>query len=339
MSRDPIFIIGTERSGSNLLRLILNAHSNIAVPHPPHIVRYFAPLEPRYGDLKRGSNFRRLISDVLSLVEAHIHPWEITLDAERIFSEADPRDLFGIYFAVYGQYLRSTGKKRWGCKSTFMIRHVERALRTFPSAKFIWLVRDPRDVAASSIRSVFNPFHPYFTARLWNEQQAEGFRLLESLPEKNITLLKYEDLLANPEKTVRALCDFLDEPYEPEMLKYYAGAAAAKSSRLSESWKNAASPILSDNKNTYKKYLTRNDIAAVESAAGNLMRKLGYLLEFPEARPQAPSKAALSAFQVQDCLMSLKMEWHSLFHDKNHWLRWKRALLLRKIARTAKADG
>ena len=51
MPDDPLFIIGTERSGSNLLRVILDAHSRISVPHPPHIMRYFSPLVARYGDL------------------------------------------------------------------------------------------------------------------------------------------------------------------------------------------------------------------------------------------------------------------------------------------------
>ena len=57
--------MGTERSGSNLLRLILNAHSRIAVPHPPHVLRYFAPLEAGYGDLSRRGNRARLVDDVL----------------------------------------------------------------------------------------------------------------------------------------------------------------------------------------------------------------------------------------------------------------------------------
>ena len=45
MTLAPVFIVGTERSGSNLLRVMLNASSELAVPHPPHVMRYFAPLE------------------------------------------------------------------------------------------------------------------------------------------------------------------------------------------------------------------------------------------------------------------------------------------------------
>src|SRR4030065_1091704 len=72
---DPIFIVGTERSGSNLLRAILNAHENICIPHPPHIMNELAHLVPRYGDLSQDKNFRRLIDHAVRVVELHFAPW------------------------------------------------------------------------------------------------------------------------------------------------------------------------------------------------------------------------------------------------------------------------
>ena len=68
---DPLYIIGTERSGSNLLRVMLNAHSGIVLPHPPHILRYFSPLEKAYGDFEESENLSRLVSDVLRLIVGH----------------------------------------------------------------------------------------------------------------------------------------------------------------------------------------------------------------------------------------------------------------------------
>src|SRR5512145_1978418 len=125
----PVFIIGTERSGTNLLRLILNTHSNIAVPHPPHIMKCFKPILPLYGDLCNERNFRRLVGDVCRMVELHPYPWEMTPDQEKVMQGAKARDLINVYFEIYNQYLSFTGKKRWACKSTFMIEHVEEILR------------------------------------------------------------------------------------------------------------------------------------------------------------------------------------------------------------------
>jgi hypothetical protein len=333
MSQDPIFIIGTERSGSNLLRLIFNAHSGIAIPHPPHIIHYFAKWERSYGDLNQPPAMKRLINDVLSLLKTHIYPWELEISAEKIFQEASPRDLFGIYYAIYYAYLRHEGKRRWGCKSTFMIHHAGRVLKTFPSAKFVWLVRDPRDVAASSRRSVFNPFHPFFTARLWRAQQLEGLRLAASLPRHNLILVKYEDLIADPETVIRRLCDFLQESYEPQMLNYYQSPAAQKSGQLSQSWKNASRPIIADNKNKYRKSLTVEEIRLVEGVAAELMAKFGYDHEFPHASASpTPSSPEKFWFAVLDRFWYIQAEAHSLLHDRNHWLRWRRTWVIKKIA-------
>ncbi len=133
---EPIFIIGTERSGTNLLRLILNSHSNIAIPHPPHIMKNFFKLEPLYGDLDSDANFKKLVKDVVIVVELHPYPWGIKLDKQRIFRDAEERKLINVFFAIYNQYLASTNKKRWGCKSTFMIHHVALIRRYYPHAKF-----------------------------------------------------------------------------------------------------------------------------------------------------------------------------------------------------------
>src|SRR5512133_799120 len=113
---NPIFIIGTERSGTNLLRLILNEHNAIAVPHPPHIMKLFAPLESLYGDLTVDRNFRRLIEDVCRMVELHPYPWEIRPDREQLFQGVRDRNLLCVYFGIYDQYLAYAGKQRWCCK-------------------------------------------------------------------------------------------------------------------------------------------------------------------------------------------------------------------------------
>ena len=147
---NPIFIIGTERSGTNLLRLILNSHPNIAIPHPPHIMKNFFKLEPLYSDLSKDVNFKKFIQDVVRMVELHPYPWEIRIDKNRVFQDVKDRNLISIFFAVYAQHLEATHKKRWGCKSTFMLYHVALIRRYYPCAKFIYMVRDGRDVAASA---------------------------------------------------------------------------------------------------------------------------------------------------------------------------------------------
>jgi hypothetical protein len=320
----PIFIVGTERSGSNLLRLILNAHPRIAVPHPPHVLRYFAPLEASYGDLSRRDDRARLADDVRWLLRVHIHPWDPPIDREALIGHADPPDLLGIFFGLYDQFLRAEGKARWGCKSTFAIHHVDRLRRHRPDARFLWLVRDPRDVAASSRRSVFSPFHPYLTACLWRDQQELGLALQARLPADCWLRMRYEDLLADPEGSVRSLCRFLGEPFEPGMLAYHRTDAAQAAAALSEDWRNTTQPVLQGNAGKYRSHLSGAEIRLVETVAGRLMEELDYAAETDGAAPLPAGLPARLAVRLADARWRAGVELRSLRTDRNHWRRWER---------------
>lgn len=329
-STDPIFIIGTERSGSNLLRVILTSHSRIDVPHPPHVMKYFAHLEPRYGDLDRRENLDRLAGDVLRLLAVHIHPWQVTVHRARLVDEAEPKDLLGLLFGLQQQHMERAGKARWGNKSTFMLDHVDRVRAHRPGARFLWLVRDPRDVAVSSRQSVFSPFHPYFTARLWAAQQAECEALWRRLGPEVVLRLRYEDLLADPEATVREVCRFLGEDFELQMLRYHETEGVRRGAALSESWRNTAAPVLRDNAGRWRGRLRDEELAAVEQVCGPMMDHLGYARQAAgEGRP--PTAGTLLRWRLSNERDRLRVEWRSLRKDQNHWRRWGRATLLAGI--------
>jgi hypothetical protein len=323
MSADPIYIIGTERSGSNLLRLVLNAHSRISVPHPLHLMRYFAPTEPSRGDLDDPAVFGKLVDEILMLRRVHIHPWTVPIDRQRVLDEATPRDAMGVLGALYDQVREAEGAARWGCKSTFMVHYASRAIARDPGARFVLLVRDPRDVAASSRRSVFSPFHPWITAKLWQEQQVLGLELLERHGPARVHLLRYEDLLDRPEVSVRALCTFLDEDFEAGMLRFHEGSEAKTSATLSESWQNTAKPVLSGNAGKYRKHLSEAEVVMVEAVCTALMDRLGY--ERDHAAPHfEPGPAQRAQMRLQDLRWRASVELRSLRRDRNHWRRWSR---------------
>ena len=321
MSTAPIYIIGTERSGSNLMRVILNAHPNIDVPHPPHLMKYFGGLAAGYGDLNQEGPRRALVTDVLRLIRTHISPWEIAIDADEVVRNST--DLMSVVGAIYDQHLRFTGKHRWGCKSTFMVHHVEAALNRDPGARFIWLVRDPRDVAASSKKSVFSPCHPVLTARLWRAQQEEALQVAQTHPE-SVLRLRYEDLLGQPEASIRMVCDFLGEDFDPALLNHEQTSAAQQGAQLSASWKNTAAPILTGNTGKYKTGLTEREIAMVEATSTPIMEELGYVRDTQVDVPSVPEWLV----QLDNARQRLNIEWRSMREDKNHWRRWNRAVLM-----------
>lgn len=322
---DPLFIIGTERSGSNLLRLVLDAHPAITVPHPPHVMNYFGTLEDRYGDLTTPVARRALARDIAHLVDIHIHPWDIVPDVERMVAEARPPDLFGLFLALYGQHLASTEARRWGCKSTFMIHHVDRILARFPDAGLLWLVRDPRDVAVSARKSVFSPCDPRLSARLWAHQQQQGLDLEARLPGR-VHRLHYEQLVADPEPTIRAVCDHLNEDFHPAMLQFSQTDNAQKIAQMMDSWKNASAGFLAGNTQKWRTKLTPLELASVEEEAGSQMEVLGYARASDAGAPIADP-----LLYVREARARATVEWRSLRNDANHWKRWRRRAFLTKL--------
>lgn len=312
------------------MRLILDAHPNIVVPHPPHVMRYFGPLEARYGDLAEPPRFAALVDDVLALVGAHIHPWPWLPPADAVIAAAPKRSLFGVYLALHDVLRAHAGKARWGCKSTFMVDHVDLVRATCPDARFLWLYRDARDVAASARESVFSAFAPAFSARLWADQQAKA---LAAEPGGGILRVPYESLVAEPEAQVRRICAFLGEEFEPAMLRWFEREEATKSASLSESWKNTATPMQTSRLARYRKDLSPEDIAVVEEIAGPTLLALGYPLDGP-ARPP-PTGMAAWLREVRWSLIEdwsrLRVEWRSLWKDKNVGRRWRRAWLMTTI--------
>ena len=336
MPSDPLFIIGTERSGSNLLRVILNSHPNIVIPHPPHIRRYFGPLEARYGDLSRHRNLRRLVDDVLRLVKAHIHPWSWIPKADDILQRSlmypgrSGPELFSVYVAIHESLRERVRKQRWGCKSTFMIANVPRILQEWPNARLLWLFRDPRDVAASSRISIFSAFHPYYTAQLWTEQQQQGL----TLEEAGVSLLRirYEELAADPEGQIRRICEYLGEEFHPHMLEFFKGKEARASSSLAESWKNTSQPVNADGLERWRRDLSREEVLAVEGVAGETMERLGYVPDRSAAdRAVKPGPLTRAGWWISDRWCWLKVQLRSLRKDRNVRLRWRRAQLMRGI--------
>lgn len=328
MLESPIFIIGSERSGSNLLRLALNSHPHIAIPHPPHVMKDMFFLSNYYGDLSKDGNFHSLIQDSIMLVNNHFSPWPFFPSFDQICTQAPSRSLYGIYSSLYEQYCQFQAKVRWGCKSTFMYRHIDEILQHHKSPKFIHLVRDPRDVAASASQSIFSKFHPGKTAQLWVEEQTT-IEKWSHLSEQNILLrVRYEDLTQAPEQTLREIMGFLNELYYPEQLNYYQLEETIKLANLSVSWKKLQRPISNKNIGRYKSSLKAGDIEYIESIAYQLMQKYGYVTGTDHARFKLTQFYKVK-IEIIELALKVKNEIASAVTDKNFLLRWRKSFFLK----------
>lgn len=330
---DPLFIVGTERSGSNLLRLMLNELKDVAIPHPPHIMRDLRGLLPMYGDLRNGEAFRRLVKDAIRLVELHFAPWTIAIAPEEVEGLCPRHDLYSIYAAIYEIYRRHSGKPRWGCKSTFMIHHIGEILSHHERPQFIHLVRDPRDVAVSARSSVFCHYHPYYVGRLWAEEQRKAVYWSEKLPGSTWMTVRYEDLIRDPEKTMRAICKFLRVRFTSRSLRFFERAAALDLAGLSRSWENVGRPILSGNSGKFKSRLSSREIRIIETEAHREMAAFRYWpVHEAQDLAESPTPASLAGYFVQENLWTLREEARAAWFDRNaiHRIRRKSFLLSRR---------
>ncbi|MFF8035484.1 MULTISPECIES: sulfotransferase family protein [unclassified Streptomyces] len=335
-------IIGTERSGSNLLRLILNAHSRITVPHPPHFMRYLAPLADSYDRLPAAAGRARATADALGLLRRHIHPWPHHVDRDRVLAAAAaaPGDgLFGIVAAIYEEHRTAVGKARWGCKSTFMVDHVAEVLAVRPDARFVWLVRDPCDVASSAKRAVFGPSHPYRTAHLWRAQQERARAALDTYGPDVVHLLRYEDLVSNTGEEVGRLCAFLGEQVEPAMLEHHTSADARQTARLARAWRQAGQPVTGRRVGAGRTGLSTRERLLVDKVTGPVKQSLGYPVDPAAGTVPDPSPLAVA---LRSAWLRARIEWRSAREDDNHRARMRRDAYVRFLrirAAAARAAG
>jgi len=272
-----IFMIGIQRSGSNLLRLMLNESPEIAAPHPPHVLQRMMPLVRHYGDLSEAGRFSLLVDDVCRLVELNPVPWEgVVLDRKDVAARCRTQSLVAVFGAVYDIMARAWGAKTWCCKSLANIYYLPEIEAYFKDARYIYLYRDGRDVAVSFSKAVVGEKHFYHIAREWNEAQQLALSFREKIPKDRFFNLSYEDLTTEPERTVRALCAFLEVEYKGSMLEFYKSDEAKRAASASNLWENVTTPLMKNNSRKFLKEARESDIRIFESVAGESMDRLGY---------------------------------------------------------------
>jgi len=177
-----IQIIGTQRSGSNLLRVMLNQQPEIVAPHPPHILQNFLPIIDKYGDLKIDDNFKQLIEDICKFVELNPVPWTgVDLIRADIFTGSKKRSVYEIFKLIYEAYAKSQNGSIWCCKSMVNINYVDELEKRKFDPFYIYLFRDGRDVALSFKKAIVGEKHIYQLAKKWKNVQEISLNFLKHI--------------------------------------------------------------------------------------------------------------------------------------------------------------
>ena len=264
MESKQLFILGAPRSGTTFLASVLS-DSKYGTPIETHfITKYYKSLR-KYGDLSSLSNFRQLIKQILR--ERPIQQWGLTLNIDRFFLELSPDYSYShIVDALLSRYRLGNPGASWGDKTPHYLEDVEILPKLFPNAKFIYIVRDGRDVALSLLKKPWGPNNIVSCAEYWTLLNSRDDELDKIGQEGSLFFLHYEKLLEDPVGTTRDIYGFLGEEL-PE-------------SRVSFIQKYTKTT----NKEKWKSEMTANQIRRFEAVAGNKLKALGYPVLNPKSR-------------------------------------------------------
>ncbi|CAK0774740.1 Sulfotransferase [Gammaproteobacteria bacterium] len=273
----PFIMIGIQRSGSNLLRLMLNEIPGIVAPHPPHILQRMMPLLSYYSDLSQPKMFFQLVDDVCRLVELNPVPWEnVVLDRNDVTARCRDNSLVAIFGAVYDLMAEAVGARTWCCKSLANIYYLPEIEHYFDGAKYIYLYRDGRDVAVSFCKAVVGEKHFYHVAKDWAQVQQLALEIRNQVGSHRFFGLSYEDLVGNTEPTLRRLCDFMEVEFTEKMMSFHTSQEAQRTAKQSSLWANVTQSVMRQNTRKFCKESGPEDIRIFESVAGEMLDALGY---------------------------------------------------------------
>jgi len=282
------FVVGVSRSGTTLLRFMLDAHPELAIPPETHFIPDLVSECRREG---------ARVDSAAELVVSHRRFGDFGLDPDelrrRFRSFPAPKPPRKLVRAFYQLYAEQQGKPRWGDKTPNYIQSMLELNRLLPEARFVHLIRDGRDAALSrQSRAIEEPAPIGVLAKRWKRRilvaRRHGRRV------RHYMEARYEDLVIDPEPTLRRICEFLKLEYDPAMLRYHEQAAdrlaeemardlpatKSKAARPAEHRMEGHSlvtePPRTDRVARWRTEMSAEDRDTFESFAGDLLDDLGY---------------------------------------------------------------
>jgi hypothetical protein len=286
----PLVILGVGRSGTTLLRVMLDRNSELAIPYET----FFVPqLAHRHG---RRPNLDEFVEDLARL--RTLYDWGIRPEDVR------PRLREGMatseaIAAIFETYAERQGKPRWGDKTPLYMQQLPLLERLFPDALWVHLVRDGRDAALSFLelpegfsgKTWAQPRTAAQFAARWRTEILSARRLGRRAGSRYLEL-RYEDLVAEPERELRRICEHGSLPWEPEMLDHTRVSDAANMPEH----RNLAQPPTPGLRD-WRSQMSRDDALAFEQVAGDVLGSAGYELLNPDATyPTSQGRIELARF-------------------------------------------
>jgi hypothetical protein len=272
----PIYIGGLERSGKTYMRLMLAAHPAVAFSKR---TRLWTRIYDRWGDLAIPDNFDRC----LNAMQRNKHVRALEPDAARLrqeFERGRPGEDVGrllayayLFALLHRRYAERLGKTRWGDQTESVENYTEEILATFPAARIIHLLRDPRDwYEAIVARDGRRPGRLGDAAERWLRSAELAWRYERRYPDR-YRVVRYEAMVAKPEETLREVGVFLGLETTPDML------ALGHATRFEDGPTRDGSPLSTAYVGRFRHRLPAHEWGYIQGQTATRMATFGYAPE------------------------------------------------------------
>lgn len=273
---EPVFIFGMNGSGTTMLLDSIGRHPELyAFPRETRLIPYLYAHREEYGDLSDDRSFLKLWNRVRGLPVFQFANGGTDVPLPEDWAD-HPRDLAGVLDGVFRYFAAREGKWRWCEKTPQHAQHLDSLSKLFPRGRFVHMVRDGRDCAASFYRRWKRT--PELTMYRWKHVVRLARHQGELLGPERYMELRYEELTANPEIWLRRLCDFVGVPFDPVVLQ-------SSHPYVRREVQIGTGPDLGGlkrNSGNWKKVLPPKRQARLERIGGAALHELGYETSEPE---------------------------------------------------------
>jgi len=309
----PFFVVGNPRSGTKMLRELLNASPDVWLSDvESHFIPKYTRRIARFGDLGRREHFDRL-ARALRGTRA-FWQWEhrgVRVHDDEWWAACRTRDWPGViealFHCVHRREIAHPPKPWeeivWGDKTPVYMREVPLLAGLFPQARFIHIVRDPRDCCLSAENAWGDSL--LRTAQQWADRTRACRTAGAALGPERYLELRYEDLIADPRSHLGRIFGFLGLPTPPD-----AGRLARVPENLGTA--KGATEVVATNTRRWKERMDPAVRRAVEGITGDLLDAIGYEREHPTLPTRRLSRPRLAAYRLRDAWRQLRFRRRTL---------------------------
>ncbi|MBI4259822.1 MAG: sulfotransferase [Actinobacteria bacterium] len=301
----PVFVVGCPRSGTTLLQAMLSSHPDLAIPPESHFIPSLWRVRARYAR-GGGVDAERLARDAMSTLR--FREWDLPEEAV-LAGVADLRDpsFEEAVAAIFLAYARARGKSRWGDKTPGYSLDLPLLAEALPSARFVHLIRDGRDVAPSLLEMPWGPRSLAEAAFVWRYRVRRGRAGGRAAGPERYREVRYEALVEDPGAVLAGVSSFVGLDLRPEMLDPASRRDEVVPERTRGQHRSLERPPTAGIRD-WRRDLSPADVDRIEAVAGDLLEELGYERS---ARPRSPGGraaglAAVARGQVRAALWRVR---------------------------------